>query len=105
MKRVLLAAGVVVLLSGCGAAYDEEAHRADTADAIGVDELGDDQWASAVEAAEGTCEADESVFALNIGLALDSDDPEGHLGLIRTGVEHMCPERTGELEDVLAGLE
>ena len=49
------------------------------------------------ELAEEACDQSESDFALYVALGLDM----GSENAVRTGVSYACPERTGEINEVL----
>lgn len=92
-------ATAVLLLTGCGSASGEEAHRAAAAEALGLDALTDSAWAEVLSSARKTCEEEAGVFALATTMSVDSD---GGLALRRVNVEHVCPERLEELDRLIS---
>jgi hypothetical protein len=103
-SAVTVAAALLFLLTGCSG-YDETAHRSAAAEALGVDELDNDTWADIRDLAQETCDGDEKTFAYAAAMSADGDDPERALGLRRVNVEHVCPDRLGELDELIAGFE
>ncbi|WP_067967499.1 hypothetical protein [Nocardiopsis trehalosi] len=104
MRYLLPAVFGLALLSGCGAGYDEDAHRADVAEVLGVEEVEDSRWETVRDLAEEHCASSEEELALATGVALDNADADEHIALRRVNVEHVCPEREGEQEAVLEEL-
>ncbi|CAL9328842.1 hypothetical protein SUDANB121_00039 [Nocardiopsis dassonvillei] len=45
------------------------------------------------------------MFAYTAGMSADGDDPERALALRRVNVEHVCPDRLEELDELIAGFE
>ncbi|MFL1378905.1 MULTISPECIES: hypothetical protein [unclassified Nocardiopsis] len=102
MTRTLFptAAAAVLLLTGCGSPSGEDAHRAAAAAALGRDQITDKTWADIQSSAEQICAEEKGVFALATTM---SAADEADLALRRVNVEHVCPERSGELDEALAG--
>ncbi|KOX20859.1 hypothetical protein [Nocardiopsis sp. NRRL B-16309] len=100
MTAVLLA-----LTAGCSA-YDEDAHRSDVADVLGVDpdEMDDQTWQELRETADTVCASDERQFSLGATALSDGGDPARALSVRRVHVEHVCPDRLDEYDDVVRGL-
>lgn len=98
---VLASVAAVLLLTGCGSPSGEDAHRAAAAAALGRDQLTDTTWAEIQSEAESTCEEEEGVFALATTMTAEDD---AELALRRVNVEHVCPDRLAELDEVVAGL-
>ena len=94
-SRVLLAAGAALALAGCSDphVYDQEAHR-QALEAHGVTVTGD--MDAVTEAMESACDSKDPVM-FAVGFLDEGGDPE----VLRIGVEHVCPDRADEFDEVL----
>ncbi|WP_304451796.1 hypothetical protein [Nocardiopsis sp. YSL2] len=104
--RALVAlAALLALTTGCSS-YDEDAHRSDVADVLGAEpsELDDQTWQEMREEAESLCESDERQFALDASVLSAGSDPARNLTVRRAHVEHVCPDRLAEHDDLVRGL-
>ncbi|RKS05493.1 hypothetical protein DFP74_1092 [Nocardiopsis sp. Huas11] len=101
----LAAVVLLVLTAGCSP-YDEDAHRSDAADVLGVDpgEMDDQTWQELREAADTVCESDERQFALAAAAMSDGGDPARDLSVRRVHIEHVCPGRLAEHDELVRGL-
>ena len=104
--RALVAlAAVLVLATGCSS-YDEDAHRSAVADVLGVEpgEMDAQTWKELREAADTTCESDERMFALDASVISAGGDPARDLSVRRVHIQHVCPDRLTEHDDLVRGL-
>lgn len=92
MRRVLLtAAAGAVVLAGCGGhTYDRAAHE-EALEAEGV-EVQD--WGKLMSSIEQGCEGDAGTWAL--GMVDAGGEPE----VARIHIEHVCPDKVGEVDAV-----
>lgn len=104
--RALAALAAVLLLTAGCSRYDEDAHRSDVAGVLGVEpgEMDDQTWQELREAAETACGSDERKFALDASVLAAGGDPARDLTVRRAHIEHVCPDRLEEHDDLVRGL-